>query len=201
MDHLYLIAGLGNPGAEYRRTRHNIGFMAVERFAERRKASWETDNRFNARLARVDFGEKRIWLCEPLTYMNASGSAIRGVADYFKVALGQLLVVVDDADLGLGVIRMRPAGASGGHHGLDSVAQYLGTTEYPRLRIGIGRQATGVRQITNYVLGKFAPAEMEIVETVLDRAVQQMEMWLTAGIGKAMSQYNGAVKAPTAKES
>lgn len=201
MENLYLIVGLGNPGTKYSRTRHNIGFMAVELFAERHKADWNLDERFEARMARVDFGGERLWLSEPLTYMNASGTAIRRVADYYKIATDHLLVVVDDADLRLGEIRMRSQGSSGGHHGLDSVAQHLGTTAYPRLRLGIGRQSAAMREITNYVLGKFAPAEIEIVDAVLDRSVNQMETWVRDGIGKAMSQFNGAIKAPTAKES
>lgn len=201
MESLFLIAGLGNPGAKYRRTRHNIGFMAVESLGERNRAVWVLEERFEARVARVDFAGRRLLLCEPQTYMNLSGTAVRGVMDYFKAPVERVLVVVDDADLKLGEIRMRSQGSSGGHHGLESVAQQLGTTAYPRLRIGIGRQASGVRQITNHVLGKFATTEMEIVEAVLDRAVNQIECWVTEGIGKAMSLFNGAVKAPMAKES
>src|SRR5205809_920244 len=112
-----LIVGLGNPGAEYARTRHNVGFMVVERLAAQWKAVWEFEKKFNARLARVDRGEHRVLLCQPQTYMNASGEAVGEGANYFRIARTKVLVIVDDADLPLGTIRLRPDGSSGGHHG------------------------------------------------------------------------------------
>lgn len=201
MEDLFLIVGLGNPGAEYARTRHNVGFMAVGEFAERRRAAWNLEDRFEARLAKAEFEGRRLWLCQPQTYMNVSGAAVRKLCDYFKIGLDRLMVVVDDADLGLGEIRMRPHGGPGGHHGLESIEQYLGTAYYPRLRIGIGRQTPDAREITGHVLGKFGSTEIDPLKAVLDRVVGQLECWLTAGIEKAMSQFNGAIKSPTAKES
>jgi PTH1 family peptidyl-tRNA hydrolase len=112
--------------------------------------------------------------------------------NFYQLPLTQLVVVVDDADLPLGEIRMRPGGSSGGHHGLESIEQHLATREFARLRIGIGRK-DGARQITNYVLGKFEKTEHEVLEKVLERAVSQIDCWLDAGIQKAMSQFNGAV--------
>ena len=119
MEKLHLIVGLGNPGAEYGKTRHNVGFMVAERLAERWRAEWSLERKFNARMARVDRGDGRVWLCEPQTYMNSSGEAVSGVVSFYRVALNRLLVVVDDADLPLGEIRLRPSGGSGGHHGLE----------------------------------------------------------------------------------
>jgi PTH1 family peptidyl-tRNA hydrolase len=193
--------GLGNPGADYAQTRHNVGFMVVERFGARQRAKWTRQEKFRARLARFEWAGRKVFLCQPQTYMNLSGAAVQAVSAYFKIVRGNLLMVVDDADLALGQIRMRPRGSSGGHHGLESVEEHLTTRDYARLRIGIGRQSEGAREITNYVLGRFAPDETEILKTVLERAADQIECWLTAGVEKAMNQFNGAIDVPSAKES
>jgi PTH1 family peptidyl-tRNA hydrolase len=192
MESLHLIVGLGNPGAEYARTRHNAGFLLVDRLVERWHASWTAARKLNARLARVKRGEQRVLLCQPQTFMNASGEAVRAVADYHGVPPERLLVVVDDADLPLGEIRLRARGSSGGHHGLESIEQHLGTREFPRLRIGIGRKA-GAREITDYVLSRFSSTEAALADKVLVAACDQVDCWLDAGIQKAMSQFNGAV--------
>ena len=125
MESLHLIVGLGNPGVEYARTRHNAGFLLVERLAERWRAKWTAAKKFNARLARVKRGEQRVLLCQPQTFVNASGEAVRAVADYYGATRERMLVVVDDADLPLGELRLRASGSSGGHHGLESVAQHF----------------------------------------------------------------------------
>jgi peptidyl-tRNA hydrolase, PTH1 family len=191
MENLFLIVGLGNPGGEYAKTRHNAGFLLAARLAERWKASWTLEKKFNARIARAE--QRRVLLCEPQTFMNSSGEAVGPLVRFYRVPFKQLLVVVDDADLPLGEIRLRPGGSSGGHHGLESLEQHLGTREFARLRIGIGRQA-GAREITDYVLGRFSSAEAELVEKVLTAAADQVEAWLAGGIQKAMSQYNGRVE-------
>jgi len=151
---LYLIVGLGNPGGDYARTRHNAGFMVVEKLAARWQAAWSHEKKFDARLARAQRGENQALLCEPQTYMNLSGQAVGSVMDFYRVPRESVLVVVDDADLPLGELRMRPAGSPGGHHGLESIEQHLGSREYARLRLGIGRQSAE-RQITGHVLGRF----------------------------------------------
>jgi PTH1 family peptidyl-tRNA hydrolase len=189
---LYLIVGLGNPGSDYSRTRHNAGFLLVERLAEEWKADWSFEKKFNARAARVQRADRQAILCEPQTYMNSSGEAVRAIVDFYQVSLGRMLVAVDDADLPLGELRLRPGGSSGGHHGLESVEQHLSTQDYARLRIGIGRQA-GARQITGYVLGRFDSTEAALMDKVLAVAADQAECWLNAGIQKAMNQFNGAV--------
>lgn len=189
---VYLIVGLGNPGAEYARTRHNVGFMVLEHLAGRWRARWGFEKKFNAQLARAERDAGRVLLCRPQTYMNASGEAVRAARDYFDVALGRLLVVVDDADLPLGELRMRPRGSSGGHHGLESIEQHLGTRDYPRLRLGIGRQNVA-REITGHVLGRFSSTEVAVADKLLTVASDQVETWLDAGIQKAMSQFNGAM--------
>jgi PTH1 family peptidyl-tRNA hydrolase len=192
MENLYLIVGLGNPGGEYARTRHNAGFMVAERLAERWRAGWSLERKFNARLARADRDGRRVVLCEPQTYMNASGEAVGAVLTFFRAPVARLLVVVDDADLSLGQIRLRPGGSSGGHHGLESIERHLGTRDYARLRVGIGRR-DGAREITGYVLGRFDSTESVVLDKVLAAASDQAETWLEAGIQKAMSQFNGAV--------
>jgi len=190
MENLYLIVGLGNPGADYARTRHNAGFLVADRLAERWRAGWTYEKKFNARLATAQRDDRRVLLCQPQTYMNSSGEAVGAVAAFYRVPLSAVLVVVDDADLPLGELRLRPGGSSGGHHGLESVEQHLGTREYARLRVGIGRQG-GAREITGYVLGRFSSTEAALADKVLTVATDQAETWVEAGIQKAMSQYNG----------
>ena len=192
MENCYLIVGLGNPGPDYERTRHNVGFLVVERLAQQWKAGWRLEKKFHARLARAELEGRRVLLCEPQTFMNSSGEAVRAVASFYDVGTQRLLIVVDDADLPLGELRMRPGGSSGGHHGLESIEQHLGTREYPRLRVGIGRQ-DGAREITGHVLGRFGSTEAKLAAKVVAGAADQAVVWLEAGIQKAMSQFNGAV--------
>jgi peptidyl-tRNA hydrolase, PTH1 family len=193
VENLYLIAGLGNPGTKYAETRHNVGFMVLERLSSRWGGAWKQDSGFKSRLARCEREGRRVLLCQPQTYMNASGEAVGATANFFRLPPEQVLVVLDDADLPFGHVRMRPEGSSGGHHGLESIEQHLGTRQFPRLRIGIGRKEAGNREITDYVLGRFAPEDREDLEKVLTRAADQVECWLLAGIDRAMNQYNGAI--------
>jgi peptidyl-tRNA hydrolase, PTH1 family len=192
MENLYLIVGLGNPGGDYARTRHNAGFLVADQLADRWHASWTYERKFNARLASAQRKGRRLFLCEPQTYMNSSGEAVGAVLAFYQIPLEAVLVLVDDADLPLGELRLRPGGSSGGHHGLESIERHLGTREYARLRIGIGRQS-GVREIAGYVLGRFSSTDAALVDRVLSVASDQAETWLDAGLQKAMSQFNGVV--------
>jgi PTH1 family peptidyl-tRNA hydrolase len=196
MQNLHLIVGLGNPGARYARTRHNIGFQLVERLAERWRADWAAEKKFQARVARTERSGRTVLLAEPQTFMNASGETVGAVTAYYRLPLTQLIVAVDDADLPLGEIRLRARGSSGGHHGLESIEQHVGGREFARLRLGIGRTADGKREITDYVLAPFEGSETAVVDEILARASAQVECWLDAGIEKAMSQFNGAIKPP-----
>lgn len=200
MENLHLIVGLGNPGAKYARTRHNIGFMLVERLAEKWRAGWSDEKKFQARVARVERGGKPVLLAEPQTFMNASGESVGAMASFYRLPPGRLMVAVDDADLPLGEIRLRKSGSSGGHHGLESIEQRLGSRDYPRLRLGIGRTADGRRDIAGHVLAPFSATDAAVVEEVLKAACAQVECWLDAGIDKAMSQFNGVVKTPVEKK-
>jgi len=192
MEPMHLVVGLGNPGADYANTRHNAGFLLVEKLAAQWKADWAKERKFVARVAKAERHGKKVLLCEPQTFMNLSGEAVGGLVKFYQLPLEKILVAVDDADLPFGEIRLRPGGGTGGHHGLDSVTQHLGSREYARLRIGIGRK-NEARQITGHVLGKFSSDEGAVLEKVLERAAGQVECWLSAGLQKAMSQFNGAV--------
>jgi len=198
MEPMHLIVGLGNPGAEYAKTRHNAGFLLVEKLAEQWRSSWTNERKFQARVARAESAGKKVLLAEPQTFMNLSGEAVGAMVQFYQLPVEKILVVVDDADLPLGEIRLRPSGGCGGHHGLESLMQHLGTKEFARLRLGIGRKDEA-RQITGHVLGKFSAAENALLEKVLERAVGQLECWLNAGLQKAMSQFNGAIS-PTNEE-
>lgn len=195
MEHLRLIVGLGNPGAEYAQTRHNAGFLLADALAARWRARWSLERKFQSRLARCGRGESRVLLCQPQTFMNASGEAVAALMRFYQATPAGLLVVVDDADLPLGEIRLRPGGGSGGHHGLESLAQHLGTQMFARLRIGIGRRSgrSGAREITGHVLGRFDADEAAALDEVLRAAADQVECWLDAGIQKAMNSFNGVV--------
>ena len=195
MEQQVLIVGLGNPGREYAHTRHYAGFLVVEELARRWQVGWSLESRFQARLARADRPAARVWLCEPQTFMNASGEAVRRVMDFHRVPAAQVMVVADDADLPFGEIRLRPKGSSGGHHGLESVGQQLGTTEFARQKIGISgqRRADGRREISGHVLGRFSAAEQPRLEKILGRAADQLEAWLRDGALKAMNDFNGVV--------
>jgi PTH1 family peptidyl-tRNA hydrolase len=199
LENLFFIAGLGNPGSEYAATRHNVGFMLVDRLAVRWRATWALEKKFQARLAKVKRNGRNVILCQPRTFMNASGEAVGAIGRFYQLPTERMLIAVDDADLPLGQIRMRPEGSSGGHHGLESIEQQLATRAYPRLRLGIGRQSQEQREITGHVLGRFEAGEQKVLEEVLDRAVQQVECWLSAGITQAMNEFNGAVTAPAEK--
>lgn len=189
-----LIVGLGNPGREYRDTRHNAGFMLANKLAERWKASWRLESKFLGEVAEGKRAEERLIFCKPSTYMNASGESVAKVAGFYRVEAVHVLVLVDDADLPLGSIRLRAEGSPGGHHGLESVERHLGTRLYPRLKLGIARPLSGGRNIANYVLGKFSDEELPLWEKSLSRAEAQVDCWLGDGIAKAMSLYNGKVE-------
>lgn len=184
-----LIVGLGNPGSEYADTRHNVGFMVVDELARRHRAALRSSSKWKARTARIAGWQDGVLLAEPATFMNLSGHAVQAIAGFHKIAGPDLLVVVDDADLPLGRLRMRASGSAGGHNGLKSIIQELGTDEFPRLRVGIGRdeRAAGLR---GHVLGRFQPEEREEAAEAVKRAADAAEAFVTDGIVKAMNTFN-----------
>ncbi|MFN0066308.1 MAG: aminoacyl-tRNA hydrolase [Limisphaerales bacterium] len=191
MADLHLIVGLGNPGSEYAATRHNAGFLVVGELARRWRVVWRDEGRFNVRVARGETAGRSVLLVQPLTWMNLSGEAVAAVMRYHRVPLERVMVVVDDADLPLGALRLRPGGSSGGHHGLESVGQHLGTREFARQRVGIGRRDSAQREITGHVLGRFGAEERPVLDKVLGSAGDQLECWLANGLQVAMARHNG----------
>ncbi len=185
-----LIVGLGNPGREYRETRHNVGFMVVDEIARRHNIGWASGPAQIAEtLVGKKFGVEPLMLSKPLTYMNLSGDVVAGLARYFDVAHDDLLVVVDEAALPFGRLRARPRGSAGGHNGLKSVIERLGTTEFPRLRLGVGR-GDGRRDLADHVLAKFERGEHADLEALIARAADAAEMFAADGISKVMNVYN-----------
>jgi peptidyl-tRNA hydrolase, PTH1 family len=185
---LKLIAGLGNPGREYEDTRHNVGFNVVEQIAGRHRVDLKRSAKWKARTARIAVGDGLL-LAAPTTFMNLSGWAVREIAAFHKLDPSDVLVVVDDADLPLGRLRIRQNGSAGGHNGLKSVIQELGTTEFPRLRIGVGRQPGELR---NHVLGRFEGAERPEIDAALKRAADAAELFGTENIVTVMNRFNPA---------
>ena len=196
MDTWQIIVGLGNPGDRYSATRHNAGFMVLERLAERWKGSWSDEKKFSARIARVDVSGRRVLLCQPQTFMNLSGEAVGARAGFYKIALDQLLVIVDDVNLPFGELRLRSSGGSGGHHGLESIELHLAGSGFARQRIGIGKPAHGGGELTGHVLGAFGEAEADMAGKVLAKAADQVESWVCDDTQKAMNDFNGLVIPP-----
>ena len=182
-----LVAGLGNPGREYERTRHNVGWMVVDELARRRDGSFRS--KFSGQLAEVRDGELRLALLKPETYMNVSGRSVGEAARFFKVEPGALLVVHDDVDLEPGRLQARLGGGLAGHNGLRSIAEVLGTQDFLRLRIGVGRPARGDRRpVADYVLSVFEP-EVD-VDSLVSRAADAVEAMARDGLEAAQSRYN-----------
>lgn len=185
-----VIVGLGNPEAKYDRTRHNIGFEAVDVLARRWQMSWSENRRFQTLLTEGRSPQReKIFLLKPLTYMNRSGQAIRAVTDWYKLPPESVLVIYDDMDLPVGRLRLRLSGSAGGHNGMKSTIAHLGTQNFPRLRIGIGKSGAEKNSVS-HVLGKFSPAETQLMSEVLQLVVEAVELSLKQGIEKGMSLYN-----------
>lgn len=189
MENTFVIAGLGNPGARYARTRHNVGFMVVDRIAEMEGASFRA-SRGNYVYASVPAFRARLLLVKPLSFMNLSGGPVRQALDYWKVPLEQLLVVYDDLALPFGKLRLRSAGSDGGHKGMRSIITSFGTESISRLRIGIGRENV-IEDAADFVLTDFSKDERTGLPEVLQRAVEAIEVFVRKGITEAMNQFNG----------
>ncbi len=184
-----IVAGLGNPGAGYAGTRHNAGYMVVDRIAASGQAQFRA-SKFKAESAETRIGAERVLLLKPRTYMNLSGQAVAGAALFYKVEPSGVLVVMDDMDLPLGKLRARPGGGSGGHKGLLSVMAELGTEDVPRLKIGIGRDPA--RGGAEFVLGRFSGEEAGLVDSAVARACDAVSAWVTEGIDSCMNRFNAA---------
>jgi peptidyl-tRNA hydrolase, PTH1 family len=186
---LKLIVGLGNPGREYDRTRHNVGFKVVDEIARRHGASYEASPT-DAEMAKVrNLGDGGTLLAKPMTFMNLSGHAVGGLLRYFRLEVPDLLVITDDVNLPLGRLRARMRGSEGGHNGLRSIIEQLGTNEFARLRIGVGRGDTR-RDLADHVLARFETEEQPEIERAIARAADAGEMFSTDGISNVMNRFN-----------
>ena len=191
-----LLVGLGNPGRDYRDTRHNVGFMVVDEVARRHQLAWamapgQVPDAFVVKW----FGPPPALLAKPLAFMNRSGDVVGPLARYYDVAADDVLVVVDEAALPFGKLRARARGSAGGHNGLKSVIEGLGTTEFPRLRVGVGR-GDGRRDLADHVLARFESGEKAELEEIIARAADAVEMFAAADIEQVMNTYNPDAAAP-----
>jgi PTH1 family peptidyl-tRNA hydrolase len=187
-----VVVGLGNPGKQYHGTRHNVGYAVVDGLASGPSAG-RFQSRFSAQVAELFEGEQKVLLVKPETFMNLSGRSVRQVMDFYQVPLTDLLVVCDDVNLALGRLRVRQKGSHGGHNGLRDIQNHLGTTEYPRLRIGVGAGEEG--ELVDHVLGRFRPSERPVIEDALTLAIQAVSVWIQQGIEVCMNRFNaGASK-------
>lgn len=184
-----LIAGLGNPGSQYDKTRHNVGFVVLDSLARRYAPGEVAKARFHGAAVEGMIGDEKVLLLKPLTYMNRSGMAVAEAVRFYKLdPAQQVLVIVDDLALPCGAVRLRGEGGAGGHNGLSDIQQKLGTDRYARLRIGIDRDPM-IPQ-SEYVLGRFRPDQLELLEPALDQAADAAACWAAHGLTEAMNRYN-----------
>jgi PTH1 family peptidyl-tRNA hydrolase len=184
-----LIVGLGNPGAKYDQTRHNIGFAAIDRLSRTWQIPLSENRKFQGFFGEGAVAQQKLRLLKPTTFMNLSGQSIRAVTDWYKLPPESVLVIYDDMDLPVGKLRLRQSGSAGGHNGMKSTIAHLNSQNFPRLRIGIG-SPDGDRAVVSHVLGRFSATEDQVMAEVLKLVVDAIELSLKQGIPKAMSLYN-----------
>ena len=183
-----LVVGLGNPGSKYEGTRHNVGFAAVDLVARRHGLEWQAAPRGVEALI-ANWRMAGAILAKPLTFMNLSGQAVVGLLQFYKIPVEEQLVIVDETQLDVGRLRIRPDGSAGGHNGLKSMIASLGTMAFPRLRIGVGRGDTR-RDLADHVLARFEPEERSVIEDAIARAADAAELFIADGVSAAMNRYN-----------
>jgi len=188
---LKLIVGLGNPGQEYRDTRHNVGFMVVDALVDRWRVADQWREKFEALQIKTVRGDEQVIIAKPLTFMNLSGQAVQALAGFYKIEPADVFVVTDDVALPVGRLRARREGGAGGHNGLKSIIQSLATQAFPRMRVGVGR-GDDRRDLADHVLGRFEADERDTVSAAVLRAADATEMFLSEGIGRVMNAFNAA---------
>lgn len=184
-----LVVGLGNPGKRYRSTPHSVGFEVVDELAARLGCRLRRSWRFRAKVGRTNLGSEELLLAEPQTFMNESGLPVSALWRYYRLLSGNLIIAVDDVDLEVGTIRIRPGGGHGGHKGLMSIVERVGTDEFPRVRIGVGRSARG-RDLVEHVLSPFPVGERAVVDEVVKLAADAVACIVEHGVDRAMNEYN-----------
>jgi len=185
---VFLIAGLGNPGSRYKKTRHNIGFWVIDLWGQDLGVRL-SNRRFESINTRIHFREKRVMLLCPLNYMNQSGKSVRGCVDYYDMESRDILVIFDDIDLPVGRVKVARNGGAGGHKGIRSIIQHLGSKEFSRIKIGIGRPRYG-ESVEDYVLAPFYTDQKDIMKKAIRVAVQACELFISEGVESAMNQIN-----------
>lgn len=183
-----LIIGLGNPGKNYDRTRHNIGFMCIDALAEKWNVTL-SESKFKGMYTVVHRPEGKVMLLKPLTYMNLSGECVRPIMDYFDIDVEDIMVIYDDLDLETGKLRLRQKGSAGGHNGIKSLIQHIGTQEFKRIRVGISRPPVGMK-VPDYVLSKFSKEEEPVIEQAIEKVVQACEASLSKKFIDVMNEFN-----------
>ncbi len=186
----FLVVGLGNPGKEYEKTRHNVGYLALEELAEGVNIPVQR-LKHRALTGTATIGGQKVLLMKPVTYMNLSGQSVGEAARFYKIPPERILVITDDVALPVGKIRLRRKGSAGGHNGLKSLIQHLGTDEFLRIKIGVGDKPHPDYEMADWVLGKFAPQDEKAVKESIERAAQAARLILAQGMEAAMSAYNG----------
>lgn len=187
-----VLVGLGNPGAEYADTPHNLGFRAIDALASCLGAGWKAERRFKALVAKALRRGEPLWLLKPQTYMNLSGESVGPFLKYYGVTPGDLLVLSDDCDLPPGRLRIRPSGSAGGHNGLKSIIAHVGTEAFARIRLGAGRTEGERRGLVDFVLHRHTPEEAARADETARLAAEAALCWLDHGIGEAQNRYNAA---------
>lgn len=186
----WLIAGLGNPGDAYENTRHNIGFQVLDALGERQKKPIQR-LKFKALTNLFTISGEKVLVMKPVTYMNLSGEAVRPAADFYKIPPERILVVSDDTALPPGRLRIRKGGSAGGHNGLKSIIQHLGTDQFPRLRVGVGEKPHPDYDMADWVLGRFTGEDKKRMDQAVERAADAIECILKEGLDRGMSRFNG----------
>ena len=187
---IWLIAGLGNPGLQYEKTRHNAGFMAADRLAEKYGAQFNK-HKFDAVYTDFKIGDNRILIAKPQTYMNNSGSAVTALLNFYKISTDRLIVMFDDITLDIGKLRLRRKGSHGGHNGIKDIIELAGTDEIMRIKIGVGERENRDYDLKDWVLGKIPAEQKTELDKALDRVALAAEEIITRGIDSAMNKYNG----------
>ena len=186
----WLIVGLGNPGEKYENTRHNVGFRVIDELAERQNAPVQK-LKFKALTNLLTISGEKVLVMKPITYMNLSGEAVRPAADFYKIPPERVLVISDDVSLPIGKLRIRKGGSAGGHNGLKSIIQHLGTDQFPRIKIGVGEKPHPDYDMADWVLSKFTGEDLKTIQVAVKKAADAVACYLENGPDKAMNRFNG----------